>query len=258
MGPVLNLDGVSFAYGETPVLDDVSVDLAAGEMLGIVGPNGSGKSTLLKLMDGLLKAAAGEIRVSGVSLEGLSRGPVSRRIAMVSQESHFAFPFSVLEVVLMGRFPYLGLFQYETQADMEVALQAMQATRCEDLASRAIQDLSGGERQRVLIARALAQEPQVMLLDEPTAFLDLRFKSEIFRLLRRLSQEKDLTIVVVSHDLDLVAQYCSRILMLNRGRVHALGEPAHVLTSDHVRAVYDCPVHVDTNPVTGSLRVNLL
>ena len=158
----------------------------------------------------------------------------------------------------MGRFPYLDLFQYETESDMDVVLQAMRATQCVELANRAIQDLSGGERQRILIARALAQEPQVMLLDEPTAFLDLRFKSEIFRLLQHLKEEKDLSIVVVSHDLDLVAQYCTRMLMLNRGKVHALGEPERVLTSDHIRSVYECPVHVDTNPLTGSLRVSLL
>ncbi len=258
MEPVLNLEAVGFSYGETRVLDGISFDLAAGEMLGVIGPNGSGKSTVLKLMDGLLRPAAGEVRVSGESLGSLRRGRLSRKIAMVAQESHFVFPFSALEVVLMGRFPYLGPFRYETEEDMDVVHQAMRATRCVELADRPIQDLSGGERQRVLIARALAQEPQVMLLDEPTAFLDLRFKSEIFRLLQRLSEDKGLGVVVVSHDLDLVAHYCTRILMLSRGRVHALGEPRDVLTSDHMRSVYECPVHVDTNPVTGSLRVNLL
>ena len=258
MEPVLSLKHVGFAYRETQVVDNISLDLAAGEMLGIVGPNGSGKSTLLKLMDGLVKPGAGMVRVSGVSLGSLSRKRLSRKIAMVAQESHFVFPFSALEVVLMGRFPYLGPFQYETETDMEVVLQAMRATRCVDLASRPIQDLSGGERQRVLIARAVAQEPQVMLLDEPTAFLDLRFKREIFRLVRQLNGEKELSIVIVSHDLDLVARYCTRILMLNQGRVHALGAPERVLTSGHIQSVYECPVHVDIHPLTRSLRVSLL
>jgi iron complex transport system ATP-binding protein len=258
MEPILRFDGVGFGYGPARVLNDVSVEVGAGEVLGILGPNGSGKSTLLNLMDGIFAPQTGDVLVQGIPIRSLGRNEVARRIAMVSQEHHFRFPFSVLQVVLMGRFAHLKGLQFEGREDLDVVRGALQATHSLELADRPIHELSGGERQRVLIARALAQEPKLILLDEPTSFLDLKYKREIFRLIGRLSGEKRLGVVVVSHDIDLVAQYCSRVVMLKEGAVYSMGEPGQVITSRNIESVFECPVHVDENPATGRPRVSIL
>jgi len=258
MEQILSLRGVGFGYGSTPVVQDVDLDVGKGEILGILGPNGSGKSTLLNLMDGILKPNAGEVEVSGAPIRDMGRAAVAREVAMVSQESHFRFSFSVLQVVLMGRFPHLRPLEFEGESDIVVAREALEATHCLGLAGRSVHTLSGGERQRVLIARALAQEPKVILLDEPTSFLDLKLKHEIFRLIGRLSEEKGLSVVVASHDIDLVSQYCSRILMLKDGAVFKVGEPHEVITAPNIEAVFDCPVQVETHPFTSRPRVSVL
>jgi len=258
MEPVLTLRGVDFDYGATPVLRGIDLEVGRGELLGILGPNGSGKSTLLGLMDGVLDPKRGTIEITGIPLKDLGRGAVARKIAMVAQENRFRFSFSVMQLVLMGRFPYLKPLRMEGEEDMAVARGALEATHCIELADRSIHELSGGEKQRALIARALAQEPQAILLDEPTSFLDLRFKREIFRLIGRLSREKGLSVVVVSHDIDLVSQYCSRILMLKDGAVFEVGEPQAVIIAPNVEAVFDCPVRIERHPVTGRPRVSVL
>lgn len=258
MAPILSLEGVGFRYGRAAVLKDVSLQVERGDVLGILGPNGSGKSTLLSLMDGVLSPNTGEVLVEGVPIQCIARACIAKRIAMVSQEQHFRFDFSVLQVALMGRFPRLGRLQFEGRTDMAVVRDALQATACLDLAQRSIHELSGGERQRVLIARALAQEPKVVLLDEPTSFLDLKFKREIFQLIGRLSGEKKLAVVVVSHDIDLVARYCTRVVLLKGGSIHGAGEPRDVVTARNVAAVFECPVQVDENPATGRPRVSIL
>lgn len=158
----------------------------------------------------------------------------------------------------MGRFPHMGRLQFEGERDMEVVREALRATSCLELAGRSIHELSGGERQRVLIARALAQEPSLILLDEPTSFLDLKFKREIFRLIGRLSAEKGLGVVVVSHDIDLVAQYCTRVVLLKDGSTYKAGRPCEAITAENVEAVFDCPVRVDENPDTGRPRVSIM
>ena len=258
MEPILSLEGVGFGYGVEPVLVDIDLQVGPGEVCGILGPNGSGKSTLLNLMDGLLTPRTGVVRLNGVPIASMRRTEIAQRIAMVSQEHHFRFDFSVLEVVLMGRFPHMGRLQFEGRKDVDVVRNALHATRCLELAERSIHELSGGERQRVLIARALAQEPSLVLLDEPTSFLDLRFKREIFRLIDRLSEEKTLGVVLVSHDIDLAARFCTSIALLKDGRIYGAGGPREVITAETVEAVFDCPVHVDENPATGSPRVGML
>ena len=258
MGTILTIDEVSLAYDGVKALEGVSLAVNAGEILGVLGPNGSGKSSLLRVMCGLLSPDLGRVCIDGKALQELSRGEIAREIAMVSQESHFQFAFSVLEVVLMGRFPHLGGLQFESGEDLRIARQALQATQCLELADRSIHRLSGGERQRVLIARALAQQPKIILFDEPTAFLDLKFKREIFRLIASLSREQDMTAVVVSHDLDLAAQYCTRVAMLKQGAVYRQGTAEQVITSDNVASVFDCPARVDRHPATRKPRVNIL
>ncbi|MCB2263130.1 MAG: ABC transporter ATP-binding protein [Candidatus Thiosymbion ectosymbiont of Robbea hypermnestra] len=258
MEPILKLRGVGFDYGPMPILRDIDLAVGQGEVLGVLGPNGSGKSTLLGLMDGILKPKMGVVTVNGLPLGDLGRVAVARKIALVAQENHFRFSFSVMQVVLMGRFPHLRLFQREGERDLAVAREALAVTHCLGLAERSIHELSGGERQRVLIARALAQEPQAILLDEPTSFLDLKFKREIFHLIGHLSREQGLGVVIVSHDIDLVSQYCSRILLLKQGRVFAVGEPRQVITAANIEAVFDCPVQVEKHPITGRPRVAIL
>lgn len=257
MEPILTLKDVGFRYGTSWALRGIDMAIYPAEVLGILGPNGSGKSTLLKIMDGMLPPLEGRALLQGKALSRLGRTRVAREIAMVGQENYFRFAFSALEVVLMGRFAHLKRFQFEGKRDMEVAASALAATRTLDLAERSIHELSGGEKQRVLIARALAQEPSVILLDEPTAFLDLRYKREIFQLISGLSRENGLSVVVVSHDIDLAAHFCHRLVLLKEGSAYVAGPPEEVLTAAHIEAVYGCPVLVDKNPATGRPRVNL-
>jgi iron complex transport system ATP-binding protein len=258
MGSILSMKNVGFRYGDSWALKDMHIRVLPGELVGIMGPNGSGKSTLLKVADGILSPQEGEVMLQGRPLPSYSRRGLARQVAMVAQESHFRFSFSALEVVLMGRFPHLGRFQFEGRQDMEVVMQALESTHCLHLADRSIDALSGGEKQRILIARALVQEPAIVLLDEPTSFLDLRYKKEIFQLIFNLTRQRGLSVLVVSHDIDLSAQYCDRMVMLRQGRVYARGEPADVITAENMEAVYGCPVVVDKNPVSGSPRVSLI
>jgi iron complex transport system ATP-binding protein len=257
MEPILTLRKVGFRYGSSWAVKGMDLDVFPGEMLGILGPNGSGKTTLLKLLDGMLLPHEGEVRVRGKSMVDLKRGDVAKVVAMVAQENFFRFDFSVLEVVLMGRFPHLGKLQFEGDRDLKIAGNALKATHSLDLSERSIHELSGGEKQRVLLARALAQEPGVILLDELTSFLDLKYKKEIFDLIAGLTREKGLSVAVVSHDIDLVSQYCHRIVMLKNGSVYLAGTPDQVINDASIETVYACAVIVDRHPVTGKPRVSL-
>jgi iron complex transport system ATP-binding protein len=257
MDTILSMENVGFRYGESWALKEMDIQVRPGELIGIMGPNGSGKSTLLKVADGILSPQEGEVVLKGRPVSSYSRRGVAREVAMVAQESHFRFSFSSLEVVLMGRFPHLGRFQFEGRQDMEVVMRALESTDCLHLADRSIDALSGGEKQRILITRALVQEPAIVLLDEPTSFLDLRYKKEIFQLIFSLTRQRGLSVLVVSHDIDLSAQYCDRMVMLKEGGVYARGGPEDVITASNMEAVYECPVMVDKNPVSGSPRVSL-
>lgn len=257
MEPILTLSKVGFRYSTSWAVRGVDLEVFSGEMLGILGPNGSGKTTLLKIMDGMLLPHEGDVLVGGKSIGSLKRGHIAKVVAMVAQENFFRFAFSVLEVVLMGRFPHLRRLQFERDKDLEIALNALKATHALELAERSIHELSGGEKQRVLMARALAQEPAVILLDEPTSFLDLKYKKEIFDLIANLTREKRLGVVIVSHDMDLVSQYCHRLVMLKNGSVHLTGTPEEVIHAQSIQEVYECAVVIDKNPLTGKPRVNL-
>jgi len=257
MEPVLKLNNIGFKYDNKQVLKGIDLTVNEGEILGILGPNGSGKSTLLKVMDGVLSPQKGEILIRGKAFSSYKRSALAREVAMVAQENHFRFTFSCVEVVLMGRFPHLKRLQFEDHNDLKIAIEALKATHSLEFADRSINDLSGGEKQRVLIARALAQEPGVILLDEPTSFLDLKYKREIFRLILSLSSEKNLAVAIVSHDIDLMAQYCNKIILLKNGVVYRSGDPDSVITAENIEDVYDCPVLVDQNPLSGRPRVSV-
>ena len=258
MEQILSLRNVGFRYDGRWTLKGIDLDIHKGELLGILGPNGSGKSTLLRVMDGLSVPQEGKVRFRDTPLASRKRKGLAKEVAFVAQENVFRFTFSVMEVVLMGRAPHLGRLQFEGKRDLEIALHSLETMNALDLAERSIQELSGGEKQRVLIARALAQEPQLLLLDEPTSFLDIKFKREIFDLLSSLNRRDGLTIVVVSHDIDLAAHYCQRLIMLKAGNLFTTGTPEATITAANVESVYDCPVLVDKNPATGSPRVNII
>ncbi len=244
-------------------LDGLTFDVEAGEIFGIVGPNGSGKTSLLKLLGKILQPQAGNMALLGRDLATMSQNEVARTVALVPQETQQIFPFTVMETVLMGRYPHhqsgtwsVG-FGWESIEDLAVARRVMEYADITHLVHRVVTDLSGGERQRCLIARALAQEPQILLLDEPTSFLDLQHQIEICTIMRRLKHERGLTVILVSHDLNLASQCCDRILMLKEGRLFRLGTPDEVICRDLIKAVYGCEVLVDRHPESRVPRVTL-
>jgi iron complex transport system ATP-binding protein len=247
----LAAEHVSFAFGESVALADVSVALGAGEVLAVVGPNGSGKSTLLRVLAGLARPSAGGIRLDGEPLAALGRRAIARRLALVPQEPRVDHPFTVLEVTLMGRAPHQRGLGLPSARDVEVATQALGRVDARGLAGRPIDRLSGGERQRVFLARALAQEPDVLLLDEPTTHLDVRHQLDTHALLRRLCRERGLACVTVVHDLNLAMAYCDRVVVLAAGRVAAAGAPAETLTAACVAEVFGVAVTVVPHPAGG-------
>jgi iron complex transport system ATP-binding protein len=257
--PVLTIDNISFSYrADVPTLRNVTFTVQRGEFLTLVGPNGSGKSTLLKLLDRIFLPSSGSIQLDGKPLPSYTRTELARRIAFVPQERETQFPFTVEEIVLMGRAPHAGGRLFENSHDRDVARQMMTLLDICHLASHAITNLSGGERQRAFIARALAQQAPVILLDEPTAYLDIAHQVEIFSLLRSLSVSSGQSIVSVSHDLNLAAMHSDRIAMLQAGSLAALGTPHDVLTVERIRTVFQTDVIVDRHPSLDSPRVTML
>lgn len=236
---VLEAQQLSYAFEKSRcVVDDVSLSVKPGEVVGLLGPNGSGKTTLLRLLSGALAPQQGQVRLGGRRLEEVSVRERACEVAFVPQESHFAFPLSVLEVVLLGRYPHLKGFALEGEADVEKARQALRDVDLAGFEAQLITTLSGGEKQRAVIASALVQQPRFLFLDEPTAFLDLRHQLEICRLLKQLSREKDLAVLAVFHDLNLAASLCDRLLVLKDGRLWGDGKPAQIVDSRLLEDVY--------------------
>jgi iron complex transport system ATP-binding protein len=251
MNHLLALNNISFSYNHRPVLQKISFDLSPGEFLGILGPNGSGKTTLLRLMAGVLRPQAGSIHLLDRSIQEFSPRERARMIGVVPQQFDILFPFTALEVVLMGRWPYTRLFSWESAEDLAKAREAMEVTDSLQFADRPITELSGGERERVILARALAQDPKILLLDEPTTHLDLKHQMEIYNLLLKLNREKGLTIVVVVHDLNFASMACQKILLLQEGRLVKLGDPQEVMDSEIIYQVFGAKVLVQKHPETG-------
>ncbi len=252
--PIVDVRGVSFAYGRSPALAEVSLAARTGEFVGLLGPNGAGKSTLVRLVAGLLAPDAGEVRLDGLDPRRAPRRQVAQVCALVPQEPHVAWPFTVRETVMMGRAPRQGLLALPSRFDHGAVEGALHACDLVHLADRRLDALSGGERRRVFFARALAQEPRVLLLDEPTAFLDLGHQVAAMKM-AQVAARGGLCVVAVLHDLNLAAAACDRVVVLSRGQLVSEGVPEEVLTAERVRDVWDVPVWRGENAATGAAVV---
>jgi iron complex transport system ATP-binding protein len=253
---MLSASDVSYGYpGRTFALRDLDVLVPRGSLTGLLGPNGCGKTTLLKLLSGVLHPERGTVAFDGRAVRHIPRRELARHIAVVPQETHPAFDYTALEMVLMGRHPHLGPFQLEGPHDLAVAHDAMAATGTSELADRPYMTLSGGEKQRVVIASALAQSPDVLLLDEPTASLDLGYQLEVASLLSRLNRDRGVTMVLATHDLNLAASLCDTLVLLRGGRVLAQGPTREVLTPSMIAQLYDVDAEVRYHEGAGHLTV---
>jgi ABC-type cobalamin/Fe3+-siderophores transport system ATPase subunit len=257
---MLNASDISFAYPRRRaeshrVLEDVSLEVTRGAIVGLLGPNGSGKTTLLRILAGVLPPQSGTVAIDGRLIADMTRRELARRVAVVPQETYSTFDFSVIDMVLMGRYPHLGAFELEGADDQAIARDALAATGTSALEARPFATLSGGEKQRVVIASALAQASDMLLLDEPTAALDLGYQFEIAALLRRLNSDRGTTMIVSTHDLNLAAALCERVVLLKQGRVIAQGVTEETLTAENIRQLYEVEADVRFHPRAGHLTV---
>jgi iron complex transport system ATP-binding protein len=249
---MLEATGIACAYDGTDVLSDVTLRLSPGDFVAVAGPNGSGKSTLIRALSRVLRPRLGSAMLDGRDLYALPARESARAIAVLPQESSIEFEFTCEEVVMMGRAPHLGRFETESERDRAVVREAMERTSTWDLRARPVVELSGGERQRVLLARAFAQEPKILLLDEPTAHLDVSFQVQILRLVRELRDDRKTTVLASLHDLNLAAAYADRIVLLSKGRIAAAGTPKDVLVESVLRPVFGPEITVWTHPDSGA------
>jgi len=251
----LEIKQVSFSYSNGLVLHDVDLSVKPGEMVGLLGPNGSGKTTLIKLASGVLKPGQGEIWLDGSTLGQMRRKMIARSIAVMPQQFHIPFAFKVSEVVMLGRIPFIRALTGETKIDREAVGHALEVVGVTELENRRFDELSGGERQKVILAMVLAQQPQVLLLDEPTLHLDITHQVEILELVRGLNRQQNLTVVAAMHDLNLASLYFDRLVLLKKGMVLADGTPLEVITEDMLRTVFGASVKVEAHPATGTPHV---
>lgn len=258
MKNAVDITNLNFAYRNNPVLNNLSFSVSEGEFFIIIGPNGSGKTTLMKIIAGILKTKTGELKVFNQPLKGYTRKDLAKTIALVPQMAAPDFPFTVTELVLMGRSPHLNVLGLEQEKDLEIAQNAMAFTEVEHLAHRKTDQLSGGECQRVFIARAICQEPKIILLDEPTASLDLAHQVKIMDLMEKLKNEMGFTIIMVSHDVNLAAMYSDQILLLKAGEIVNIGKPDEILTLQILKETYGCRLLVDESPVGKFPRITLV
>ncbi len=252
---MLEVRDISVKYGDRAVLGNVTLDLPDGEVIGLVGANGAGKTTLIKALNGTLPAAKGEINLDGRSIAEMSRREIAQNIAVVAQENETRFPVTVLEFVLSGRFVHGNAFGWETADDLEFAEKALADCDLSSYETRLMNHLSGGERQRVVLARALATGAKILLLDEPTANLDLAHQAMMFRLVRERCKNDCCSAIVITHDLNLAAEFANEIIMLSDGRIAAKGTPQKVLSAENVKDIFGVKVLLDTNPASGNVRV---
>ncbi len=253
--PLLEMQEAVFAYRSEPVLDRVSLTIRQGDFIAVVGPNGSGKSTLLKLLSGILKTRSGTVRYRGADMKDIKRKELARSLAWIPQEHPMTFDFKVSEIVMMGRHPYLSAWSFEGEDDLRIIHEAMRLTDTEVFAERGFNEISGGEKQRVMLASAIAQEPEVMLLDEPTSALDIKYQVQILDILERLNRERSMTVVLAMHDLQLAARYCKKLVLLHAGAVMKEGTPEDVLQKEILENAYEVNVKLLRDPDDGRFLV---
>ncbi len=249
---MLQIEGLSVSYGKRRAVEGVSLSVASGQVLALIGPNGSGKSTVIRAVSGVVPVDSGDIRVDGRALAEMSTMERARHLAVVPQARNMPPAFSVYESILLGRTPYLGWLGRAGEKDHERVRYALARTKMEPLAERMVGELSGGEQQRVLLARALAQDTPVLLLDEPTTHLDLQHSESLVHLVRELAKAKNLAVLMVLHDLNMASLYADRVSLLVEGRIEATGTPEEVLTEDVLSRVYNVAVHVMPHPEYGN------
>ena len=247
----LELSEVSFSYFNGLILKDINLNIKTGEMVSLLGPNGSGKTTLIKLISGIIKPKKGRIKLHGTDISGLSRKTIARSLAVVPQQFNTPFAFTVVEVVALGRMPFLKAFVEESIKDKQAIDNAMTLVGINSLRTRRFDELSGGERQKVVLAMALAQQPTVLLLDEPTVHLDISHQIDILELVRQLNLQKQITVLAAMHDLNLAAAFFDRIILIKEGEVFADGTPLQVLTEDKIGSVFSAPVKIEPNAEDG-------
>ncbi len=252
---MLTIRKLTIRYGSSEVIKEVSFDLAAGEIIALLGPNGAGKTTLIKALNGTVPAAAGEILLEGKRLETFSRREIAKRVAVVAQENETKFPVTVRDFVLSGRFASGSAFGWESGDDLTATENALDECELTGYESRLMNELSGGERQRVVLARALATGAKILLLDEPTANLDLAHQASIFWLVRRKCRDDGFSSIIITHDLNLASEFADRIMICFEGRIFAIGEPEDVLRAENIKEVFDVNVLLDPNPASGNVRV---
>ena len=239
------------------LLDGVDLQADRGQLVGLIGPNGAGKSTLLRTISGIMRYRSGSVSLEGEDLRSLSPRDVAATLALVPQIAPYTYGFTSIELVLMGRYPHLGRFQIEGREDERIAKDAMRLTETEQFADRTLDTLSGGERQRVFVARALAQQPRILLMDEPTANLDVLHQLKVLDLVRQLVDD-GLTAIAAIHDLNMAARYCDKLVLLNSGRVLAVGSPEDVLTPETIESAFGVRSAVYRDPITGALAISLI
>ena len=252
---LIETQNLTFAYAEEPVLRDISINFQAGEFIGVIGPNGSGKSTLPKLIGGILPAPAGTVFLKDRELSRYKKKELAVAIAWIPQDKQMAFPFKVIDIVLMGRHPYLSPLSFEGEDDYRIAQEAMNQTQVLEFAERSFNEISGGEKQRVMIASAITQKPEVMLRDEPTSALDIKYQMEILNILKRLNEDENKSLMLAMHDLHLASKFCKRLVLLKQGRVFCEGSPAEVLKKEILEEVYEVKVKIFNDDEDGSLLV---
>jgi len=252
----LRINNIVCRYNAANVLENINFSAKGGDFIGVIGPNASGKSTLLKSISKVLKPHTGVVLLNERDVHTLKSAEIAKNLAVVPQESVISFAFTALEVVLMGRTPHLNRFEMESTQDLIIAQKSMELTNTWYLAERPIDTLSGGEKQRIIIARALTQEPRVLLLDEPTDHLDINHQIEILDLIERLSKEKEMVVIGVFHDLNIVSQYCDRLILLHKGRIFAAGGAGDVLTGENIEKVYGVKVTVKQDDISGKLLIH--
>lgn len=251
---MISVNDLEFSYGNRKVIDSVSFNLNPGEILGILGPNGSGKTTLIKLVGGILKKGKGRIEIMGKEIEKYSRKELARKLAIVPSDLEPGFDFSVYDMVAMGRYPYLGLFDTFSPEDIEIIEKSMRSTGIMELSGHSIREISGGEKQRMLIARALAQNTDILLMDEPTSNLDIKYQVEILELIENI-RKTGRAILLTMHDVNMAVRYCTRIALLSKGRIFSIGQPEMVISEESITAVYGIKGRVIRNGDGGIVYI---